>query len=227
MSTASTRHPRRRLPARRVFDALLAAFGPQHWWPAETDTEMMAGAVLVQNTAWTNAARAVAALRETGWLDWRVLAAVPPDALATRIRPAGYARVKTARLQHLARWMVQSFGGRNEELFALSAQRMRAGLLGVHGIGPETADCIVLYAGRRPVFVVDAYTRRILARHGWATGRECYDGVAELFTRQLPADTALFNEYHALLVALGKAHCRAKPDCRTCPLRRWLPRKGA
>jgi endonuclease-3 related protein len=212
-------------PARAVYRALFARLGPQGWWPATSDTAMMAGAILVQNTAWTGAARAVDQLAEAGWLDWNRLARLPLPRLAARLRPAGHFNVKARRLRQLARLLAERFAGRNEALFALPTAEMRAVLLEVNGIGPETADSIVLYAARRPLFVVDAYTRRILERHAWLNGGESYDHVARRFTERLPSDPALFNEYHALLVATAKQWCRARaPRCAECPLRRWLPR---
>ena len=217
-------HPRvpvHSAPLAAVYRALFERLGPQRWWPARTDTEMMIGAVLVQNTAWTAAEKAIANLRAEGLLDWLPLAALPRPRLSALIRPAGFLNLKAERLHNLARLLVDRFGGRNASLFALPTDELRATLLGVKGIGPETADCILLYAARRPVFVVDAYTRRFLSRHGWIRGRESYDEVARLFTERLDTDEAVFNECHALIVELGKRWCRTRAECETCPLRRW------
>lgn len=215
-----------RWPARAVFEALLAAFGPQRWWPGRTRFEIMVGAILTQNTAWTNVERAIAALRRTQQLTPHRLHEADPIAMERWIRPAGYPRVKQRRLRALTSLLVDEFGGSLDRLFRLDTPTLRARLLATHGIGPETADSILLYAADRPVFVVDAYTRRMLERHGWARPEMTYDEVAALFTRRLPRDTALFNEYHALVVALGKRFCRAVPRCEACPLRPWLPRSG-
>lgn len=185
---------------------------------------MMVGAILTQNTAWTQVEQAIRRLRAARALDPARMHAAPIADLADWIRPAGTPRVKVLRLRALTALIVERFGGRLDRLFALDTDALRRTLLGVHGIGPETADCILLYAAKRPVFVVDAYTRRVLERHRWIRPGADYAAVAELFTASLPRDAALFNEYHALLVAVGKRHCRAKPDCAKCPLRRWLPR---
>ncbi len=213
----------RPFPARAVFRALWRAYGPQGWWPGRTPFEVMVGAILTQNAAWINVERAIARLRRRRALTPRALHALPERKLADLIRPAGYFRVKARRLRSLTGLLAGEFGGRLDRLFRLSTAQLRERLLATHGIGPETADSILLYAAGRPVFVVDAYTRRVLQRHGWARGDESYDELAAAFTRRLPRDTRLFNEYHALLVALGKRCCRPKPRCETCPLRRWPP----
>lgn len=211
---------------RPAFDRLLRAFGPQHWWPGRTRFEMMAGAVLTQNTAWTNVGKAIANLRRARCLTPARMHALPLSDLAALIRPAGTFHVKARRLRALTGLVCDRFGGRLDRLFALGTTDLRAALLGTHGIGPETADCILLYAARRPVFVVDAYTRRVAMRHGWAAAGATYDDLAALFTASLPRDTALYNEYHALIVALGKQHCRPAPRCEGCPLRCMLPTDG-
>ncbi len=212
---------RRRFPAREVFRALERAFGPQHWWPARTPFEVMVGAVLTQNTAWANVERAIRALRAAGRLSVRRLHELPLDQLAALIRPAGYPNVKARRLRALTSLIVDRYGGRLDRLFREPTRRLRRILLATYGIGPETADSILLYAAGRPVFVVDAYTRRILERHGWADPDMSYDAMAQLFVRRLPRDTRMWNEYHALLVALAKRHCRARPKCEGCPLAGW------
>ncbi|HMP75570.1 MAG TPA: endonuclease III domain-containing protein [Kiritimatiellia bacterium] len=208
-------------PLRAVYRALLRHFGPQGWWPGRGRFEMMVGAILVQNTAWSNVERAIAELRRRRVLSPRALHAAPLRSLARWIRPAGTHTVKARRLRAFTDWLWRMHGGSVDRMFRTPTERLRAELLAIHGIGPETADCILLYAGGRPVFVVDAYTRRVLERHGWLAGRPAYDAVAALFTRALPWDAALFNEYHALLVAVGKTFCRATPRCDTCPLNRW------
>jgi len=187
---------------------------------------MMAGAVLTQNTAWTNVEKAVANLRRARRLTPARMHALPLPDLAALIRPAGTFSVKARRLRALTGLVCDRFGGRLDRLFALGTADLRAALLGTHGIGPETADCTLLYAARRPVFVVDAYTRRVARRHGWAAAGASYDDLAALFAAPLPRDTALFNEYPALIVALGKQYCRTVPRCAGCPLQCMLPGGG-
>jgi endonuclease-3 related protein len=184
---------------------------------------MIVGAILTQNTAWANVERAMARLRRQRALSIRRLHEAPLPTLAEWIRPAGTHTVKARRLRAFTTMLVEDFGGSLDRLFALDAQALRGRLLDVHGIGPETADCIVLYAARKPVFVVDAYTRRVLERHGWIGPGAGYAEVAGLFMRQLEPDVRTYNEYHALLVKLGKECCRPRPRCEACPLRRWLP----
>jgi endonuclease-3 related protein len=203
----------------RIYAALLARFGPQRWWPARSRFEVAVGAVLTQHTAWGGVERAVARLRRGGWLEPRRLAALPLARLGPLIRPAGTYRVKARRLQALARWLVARFGGRLERMEREPLAALRADLLGVPGIGPETADSILLYAANRPVFVVDAYARRVLFRHRLVPRRIGYEALRALLEAHLPRDPRLFNEYHALLVAVGKRYCRARPRCEGCPLR--------
>ncbi|MGD1002857.1 MAG: endonuclease III domain-containing protein [Candidatus Brocadiia bacterium] len=203
-----------------AFCTLHSAFGPQHWWPGDTAFEMMVGAILTQNTNWGNAERAIANLKAAGVLDPRRLAELPPARLAELIRPSGCFRVKAKRLREFALWLrrspLRAGNGR------VRTERLRRELLGVHGIGPETADSILLYALRRRKFVVDAYTRRFLARHGLIAPRATYAEIQSLFERNLPPSRRLYNEYHALIVRLGKEFCRAKPRCGRCPLQPLL-----
>lgn len=199
--------------------ALAARFGPQRWWPGRTPFEIAAGAILTQHTAWMNAARAVAALGRARLLFPQRLAAASPDALARVIRAAGTYRVKARRLQAFARWLRDRFGGRFEPMRLAPLAPLRRELLEVPGLGPETADAILLYAAGRPVFVADAYVRRVLARHGLVPPGAGYEAVRARVEAHLPSDPALFNELHALLVAVGKSHCRAVPRCAECPLR--------
>lgn len=209
-----------------VYRTLYRRLGPQHWWPGRTRLEVAVGAILTQNTAWSNVEKAIRRLRAAGALDLRRLHTADLDTLADWIRPAGYFRVKARRLRSFTDMVYRRFGGRLGRLFALPTDEMRRVLLEVNGIGPETADSIVLYAARRPVFVVDAYTRRVLERHGWMRPAASYDEIAALFTRRVPRRESLYNEYHALIVALGKTWCRPKPHCGDCPLRRWPRGKG-
>jgi endonuclease-3 related protein len=217
----------RRPPLRSIYDALFRHFGPQHWWPGRTRFEVCVGAVLTQNTSWANAEKAIRRLKEEKALTVEALHKVPEPILAEWLRPVGYFNLKARRLKAFVAMMVTRFDGNVRRMFAEETGALRRILLATPGVGPETADSILLYAGGRPVFVVDAYTRRFLVRHGWLRADASYDEIAELFVRAIPADEALYNEYHALLVALGKDYCRPRPDCEACPLRRWLPQGGA
>ena len=201
-----------------MYYRLFAAYGPQHWWPARTPTEVVVGAVLTQNTAWKNVERAIDNLRRRRCLTWRALRRVPRGRLARFIQPSGTYRIKAARLKAFVDYLWDQHGGSLESLFGGDLGNARERLLTINGIGPETADAILLYAGGRPTFVVDAYTRRILRRHFVTEGDPAYEAVRELFCRALPADVQLFKEYHALLVAVGKRHCRVRAHCEGCPL---------
>ena len=177
------------------------------------------GAILTQNAAWRNAERAIARLRAAGALDLRAVLALPPARLATLLRPSGTFRLKARRLRAFARHVAVRHGGRLSRLLALPLSTLRAELREIAGIGPETADAIALYAAGRPIFVVDAYARRILARHRLVAPDADYATIQTLLMTHLPHDPALFNEYHALLVRVGKEHCGARPRCEGCPLR--------
>jgi endonuclease III related protein len=203
----------------RLHTALLRRFGPQRWWPGRTAYEIAVGAVLVQNTAWTNAARAVAALRQARLLDPRRLAAVPEPALAALIRPAGTFRLKARRVRELTAWLLRRFGGRFHGVRRAPLAPLRTELLAVPGLGPETVDAILLYAAHRPVAVADAYTRRVLARHRLIPATARYEETRAFLEAHLPSDPALLNELHALIVAVAKSHCRTVPLCEGCPLR--------
>ena len=213
-------------PLVEVYERLLARFGPQAWWPGQTPFEIMVGAVLVQNTNWRNVERAIENLREEGLLTPAALCQASAGALEELIRPAGYFRVKTKRLHNLLAWLYERYDGSLELMFQSSIDTLREELLAVSGIGPETADSILLYAGGLPVFVVDAYAHRVLARHGWIEAEADYYRIQELFVAGLPTDVAMFNEYHALLVRVGKEHCKPTPVCEGCPLCELLPEGG-
>lgn len=199
-----------------IYEALLARFGPQHWWPGDSPLEIAVGAVLTQNTAWTNVERAIANLKAKRLLDLDRLAALPPSRLAPLIRSAGFHNLKARRLHALLGWLRDSGGFAGLRLIRTGELRRR--LLAINGIGPETADSILLYALGRPSFVIDAYTRRILHRYGLIKGNEPYDELKALFERSLPRSARRYNEYHALIVRLAKTHCRATPVCTGCPL---------
>lgn len=202
----------------QFYDAMLAAYGPQHWWPAETPTEVIVGAILTQNTAWRNVERAIDNLKEADALDFRRLHELDPETLAELIRPAGTYKVKTRRLKAFVDWFWARYGADLDRLFETSIPALREELLSVSGIGRETADAIILYAGGLPTFVVDAYTARILYRHCLIDDSADYDEIKELFEYNLPTDAPYFNEYHALLVQVGKQHCRPRARCAGCPL---------
>lgn len=209
-----------------MYDVLLARFGPQGWWPGESPTEVTVGAVLVQNTSWRNVEHALANLRDHNLLDIARLHALEHDRLERLIQPAGFYRVKARRLRNLLEFLVEGHQGSLDSLFRLPLEEARRQLLSVNGIGPETADSILLYAGGLARFVVDTYTRRILVRHGWAPPKVSYHEMQALFESQLVADPQVFNEYHALIVRLGYHYCKARPRCGECPLACYLPRTG-
>ena len=206
------------------YGEMSAALGPMKWWPAKTPFEVIVGAILTQNTAWTNVRLALANLRRERLLTPRAMARVPQVKLARLIRPSGYFRQKAKKLKAFLEFLRGEYGGSLKRMFATPTAELREELLAVHGIGPETADSILLYAGRHPIFVVDAYTKRLLARHSVTPETASYDEVQQLFMRHLPADQAHFNEYHALIVNVGKKWCRARePRCSECPLGEFLP----
>ena len=208
---------------RAFYGAMLADLGPQGWWPAETPFEVVVGAILTQNTNWKNVERAIANLKREVLLDPRALDEVDAERLGEAIRPAGYYRMKARRLKNLMHLLAERFGGDLEVLFALPTAALRETVLGVSGIGPETADSILLYAAGRPVFVVDAYTARILYRHGMIESGATYEDLQSLFDGALADDVDLYQEYHALLVAVGKDFCKKRaPQCDGCPLARFL-----
>jgi endonuclease-3 related protein len=208
-------------------------FGHQRWWPGETPFEVCVGAILVQNTAWTNVERAIANLKRAGLLAPRALHAVPAAKLMELVRPAGTFRVKARRLRAFLDVLGNQFDGSLEQLFTGPTTEVRARLLAIHGIGPETADSLLLYAGGHASFVVDAYTRRIFSRHGWCDGRISYDELQRRCAGMLnhvegSARLDLWQDCHAQLVAVGKEFCRAgKPRCEECPLRELLPKEGS
>ena len=203
----------------RLYDRLHRRYGPQRWWPARSRFEVVVGAILTQNAAWRNAERAIGRLRAAGVLDLRGVLALSSARLPRLIRPSGTFRVKARRLRAFARHVARRHRGRLGRFLALPLPALRAELRGIAGIGPETADAIALYAAGRPIFVVDAYTRRILARHRLVPPDADYATVQTLFMAHLPHDPGLFNEFHALLVRAGKEHCRTRPRCEGCPLR--------
>lgn len=203
---------------RDFYDRLLAKFGPQHWWPGETDVEIVVGAILTQNTSWKNVEYAIENLKRVDALSWSALRDIDETALSEHIRPAGYYNVKAKRLKNFVHWLWSKHDGALSPLKHMTLDAARSQLLSVNGIGPETADSILLYALERPIFVVDAYTGRVLRRHGLADTTSGYDGLQETFHRALSPDVSVFNEYHALIVRLAKAHCKVRAECAECPL---------
>jgi endonuclease-3 related protein len=202
-----------------VYEGLLAAYGAQGWWPGETAFEVIVGAILTQSAAWTNVEKALANLKSAGVLSPEGLHALDEGEIARLIRPSGYFNAKARKLKAFVEVLHREFRGRLDDLLALPMNQLRALLLSTHGIGPETADSIVLYAAGQPSFVIDAYTRRIFSRIGVAPAQDTYGCWQRLFMEALPADAAMFNEYHALIVAHGKGVCRMAPRCWECALR--------
>lgn len=203
----------------QIYRRLYGRFGPRHWWPADTPFEMIIGAILTQNVAWKGAAQAIANLKSRGWLENGRLLEAPDEELAALIRPARYHFQKAQKLKAFCRVLAGEFGGDLTALLAQETQAMRERLLAVRGIGPETADCIILYAAGKPIFVIDAYTRRIFHRLGHFSERAKYREMQAFFMRHLPHDAALFNEYHAQLDALGHHVClKRAPRCGLCPI---------
>jgi endonuclease-3 related protein len=215
-----------RTAPRRVYRRLRARFGHAGWWPGQSPFEVCVGAILVQNTAWANVERTLEALRRRGLLSFAALDPLSPARLAPLLRPAGTFRVKARRLRAFLDFLATAYGGRVEAMRAEAPRALRLKLLAVPGVGPETADSIALYAAGHPLFVVDAYTRRVFARLGRLRGDESYDEAQRFFEERLPRDAALYNDYHAQLVRLGKDHCRPRPRCSTCPLDDLCPKRG-
>lgn len=203
---------------KKIYDLLYARFGSQDWWPGDTPFEVIVGAVLTQNTNWGNVEKAIANLKKAKALTPEKLHSMKPAELAELIRPAGYYNIKASRLKNLIGWLFINYAGKLAKLIDIPAVRLRDELLGVSGVGPETADSILLYALNRPVFVVDAYTRRILSRHRLIENDAEYEQIRMFFESNLPRDVQLFNEYHALLVRTGKEFCKPTPRCSDCPL---------
>ncbi len=204
-----------------MYKRLFSFFGPQDWWPADTPFEVMIGAVLTQNTNWKNVERAIENLKKDGLLSVNNLYRLSKEELAFRIRPAGYYKIKAQRLKNLISYIMEKYEGDLNAFFSLNIYKLREELLSIKGIGPETADSIILYAAKKPIFVVDAYTFRILKRHDFVWDGIGYDELQALFMDNLPHDEVLFNEFHALIVETGKKFCRKRPLCIDCPLKNW------
>ena len=201
-----------------LYHQLINRYGPQHWWPADEPFEVIVGAILTQSAAWTNVERAIANLKAAKALSPKALRQLSLSEIARLVHPCGYYNAKALKLKSFAYWLGEKYNDDLHKLFANATDHLRQQLLSIHGIGQETADSIILYAANQPMFVIDAYTRRIISRIGLTPDRNSYSAYQSLFMNNLPADVSLFNEYHALLVYLGKKVCRKQPLCQQCCL---------
>ncbi len=204
-----------------LYETLRAHFGPRNWWPGDSPFEVVIGAILTQNTAWTNVEKAILNLKNAEALSPEAILSLPDDELAALIRPSGYFNQKALRLKTITRWFIEWNGLNTDDSASVSIAALRERLLGLNGVGEETADSILLYACSRTVFVIDAYTRRIMSRLGHCHTEVKYFELQDLFTQNLPFDRLLFNDYHAQFVALGKDFCRPKPHCDGCPVKQF------
>ncbi|MDI7258465.1 MAG: endonuclease III domain-containing protein [Thermodesulfobacteriota bacterium] len=202
-----------------IYDRLYRAYGPRHWWPGETPFEVMVGAILTQNTSWRNVEKAIENLKNKGVLNSRGIRQLRKSQLAFLIKPSGYYRIKADRLKAFIDFLFEEYHGNIEKMRRDPLDGVREKLLSVKGIGPETADSILLYGLGKPIFVVDAYTKRILSRHGIISEKATYEEIQCLFMDHLPHEEKLFNEFHALMVHLGKNVCQKKPKCDICPIK--------
>lgn len=201
-----------------IYRRLYHAFGPQRWWPGETPFEIVIGAILTQNTNWGNVEKAIENLKRDEALNVESINNMKPERLASLIKPAGYFNVKAKRLKAFISFLRNEYHGSLKRMKKEEMQTLRVRLLQVHGVGPETADSILLYALEKPVFVIDAYTKRIFSRHRLMEYDKSYEEFQKIFHSSLKKDVKFFNEYHALLVRLGKTYCRKKPICKGCPI---------
>jgi endonuclease-3 related protein len=202
-----------------IYRRLYRAFGPQHWWPGDTPFEVAVGAILTQNTNWGNVEKAINNLKKEKVLSAKAIHDMPVNKLASLIRPAGYFNIKAKRLKSFINFLMNDYHSSMKILKKEEMNSLRHKLLNVNGIGPETADSILLYALDKPIFVIDAYTKRVLSRHKILDHEKSYDKFQELFHLSLKKDLKLFNEYHALFVRVGKTFCKTKPICEECPLK--------
>lgn len=202
----------------KIYRLLFKAFGPQSWWPARTRFEVIVGAILTQNTTWLNVEKAIENLRKARLLNLKALSITSTRKLYPFLRPTGYYRIKARRLKATINFLSKRYQGNLNRFFREPFEQARKELLSVKGVGPETADSILLYAGKKPIFVIDAYTRRIFERLKILRPGDSYEDIQRLFMANLPRRTGLYNEYHALIVRLGKDICRTRPRCHLCPL---------
>jgi endonuclease-3 related protein len=206
-----------------IYRLLFARYGPQHWWPGDSPFEVIVGAILTQSAAWGNVEKAISNLKQARVMTPASLRRLPLSKLAKLVYPSGYYNAKALKLKSFVERLEEAHKDSLDRLFSLDMQRLRSELLDIHGIGPETADSIILYAARKPIFVIDAYTRRIIARLGLNPSKDNYSALQAMFTANLPADEKLFNEYHALLVRHGKEICKKSPLCEQCCLKQLCP----
>lgn len=214
MSTSATLH--------EMFDKMLSHFGPRNWWPGETPFEVMVGAILTQNTNWKNVEKAIINLKNADALNPKKMLSMHDMSLASLIRPAGFFKLKTKRLKNFLKYFVEEYDADVSRMKQKTVDELREELLSINGIGRETADSILLYALNKPIFVIDSYTKRILLRHNVCDEDADYNDLQELFMDNLPEDVKHFNEYHALIVEVGKEYCRKTPKCDSCPLKDLL-----
>lgn len=205
-----------------MYDLMSAHFGPTHWWPGDTPFEIAVGAILTQNTAWTNVEKAIANLKQADLLDPRAILDGPDEQIERALQPSGYFRLKTKRLRGFCAHLVEHYGGSMVRMAKQPLEALRPELLGVYGLGPETADDILLYACGKVVFVVDAYTKRIFSRHGLIPTEIDYEDLRSFFEKHVPPDLHRYKEYHGLIVWTGKDFCRKSPKCEGCPLKPTL-----
>ncbi|RLI94352.1 MAG: endonuclease [Candidatus Altiarchaeales archaeon] len=201
-----------------IYNRLLNRFGKQNWWPAETEFEIIIGAILTQASNWRNVERAIINLRENDLLSPKAILGVDENKLKELIRPAGYYNEKAKKIKAFVRFLHENYDGNLDKFLGLDAEKLREELLSIYGIGPETADSIILYASNKPSFVIDAYTKRIMSRLGLANEDTSYHDLKKFFELRLPKDLEIYKEFHALLVELGKTHCKVRPKCDECPL---------
>jgi endonuclease-3 related protein len=206
-----------------IYSLLFRRYGPQHWWPADSPFEVIVGAILTQSAAWANVERAIKNLGNANALSPARLRQMPQDELAQLVYPSGYFNAKALKLKAFARYLGDSYQDSLDKLFSLDIPELRRELLTIHGVGEETADSIILYAARKPIFVIDAYTRRIIVRLGLESPADRYADFQRLFMENLPPDEEMFNEYHALIVRHGKEVCRRAPRCDACCLGERCP----
>ena len=212
-----------------IYDSLFKSFGKQYWWPGDTDFEVVVGAILTQNTNWTNVEKAIKNIKTAKVFTLKKLYQINEDNLAELIKPSGYFNVKAKRLKNFLEWLFTNYNGSLTKLFKQDCAILREQLLSVNGIGRETADSIILYAAKKPTFVVDAYTKRVLVRHGLITEDYNYEAIKAVFEENLPKEVSFYNEYHALIVRVGKYYCKPKMRCEECPLKdvyRTRPRQN-
>jgi len=206
----------------KIYQTLFSAFGPQNWWPAETPEEVLFGAILTQNTSWENAKNAISALKSAGKLNFEAICQMNVDELALLVKPARFLNQKAKALKRFAEYFRDNYNFSIEKMGRVNHWSMRKELLNLYRVGPETADSILLYALEKPVFVIDAYTKRIFSRHGFVKKEDSYDIIQKLFMVNLPNDVKLYNEFHALIVRTGYLFCKPKPACDQCPLLKKL-----